>query len=272
METVISRKGLGAGGKSPWLLTYADGRQAILRDHGPFETEIAALTVAAANGVPAPRVLDIGEDGLLISVVPGSSRIPVEAEPGRLRAIGAAAAAIHAVELAPTKDLPPRHRPIELVDFDDWRARRTASPLLLAAMEAVASRPEPPHPTVLVHGDLWQGNTMWLDGELAAVVDWDCAGAGNPGVDLGSLRCDAAIMFDGAAADVVLAGWQERAGRAPEGMAYWDAVAALSTPPDLTAWESTIQDQGRADLDGATLTARRDAFLRAALDRLASSG
>ncbi|MCP3805152.1 hypothetical protein NLX83_38400 [Allokutzneria sp. A3M-2-11 16] len=49
---------------------------------------------------------------------------------------------------------------------------------------------------------------------------------------------------------------------------YWDVVAALATPPDLIDWESTIQDQGRDDLDGATLTARRDAFLRAALDRL----
>ncbi|WP_256388003.1 hypothetical protein [Allokutzneria sp. NRRL B-24872] len=32
-------------------------------------------------------------------------------------------------------------------------------------------------------------------------------------------------------------------------MAYWDALA---TPPDLTGRESTMQDQGRGDLDGAT--------------------
>jgi aminoglycoside phosphotransferase (APT) family kinase protein len=268
MEPVISRVGLRAGGKSPWLLTYADGRQAVQREDGPFETEIAALTVAAANGVPVPRVLATGEKELLISVVPGSSRIPKEPEPGRLQAIGAAAASIHAVELAPTKDLPSRHRPIELVDFDDWRARRTASPLLLAAMEAVESRPEPPHPPVLVHGDLWQGNTMWLDGSLVAIIDWDCAGVGHPGVDLGSLRCDAALFFGPEFADLVLAGWRERSGRQALDVAYWDVVASLSTPPDVGEWIPNAVGQGRDDLDGPTLTARRDEFLRAALNRL----
>ncbi|GHF12949.1 hypothetical protein GCM10017786_53690 [Amycolatopsis deserti] len=55
-------------------------------------------------------------------------------------------------------------------------------------------------------------------------------------------------------------------------MACWDVVAALSTPPRLATWEATIQDQGRTDLDGDTLTARRDSFLRAALNRLADLG
>jgi aminoglycoside phosphotransferase (APT) family kinase protein len=268
METVISRVGLRQGSKSPWLLTYEDGRQAVLRDQGPFDTEIAALTAAAEHGVPAPRVLSSTETELLLSVVPGSSLIPTVLEPGRLEAIGAAAAAIHVVELAPSKDLPARHRPIELVDFDDWRARRTASPLLLRAMEALASRPEPPHPTVLVHGDLWQGNTMWLDGELVAVIDWDCAGVGHPGVDLGSLRCDAALFYGPEYADRVLDGWRERAGRVAPDVAYWDVVASLSTPPDVGEWIPNAVDQGRPDLDGPTLNARRDEFLQAALNRL----
>ncbi|MFI9379760.1 phosphotransferase family protein [Kutzneria sp. NPDC052558] len=268
MDTVISRVGLREGSKSPWLLTYADGRQAVLRDQGPFDTEIAALTVAEANGVAAPRVLETGADGLLISVVPGSSKIPARPEPARIRATGAAVAVIHAVELAPTKDLPPRHRPIELVDFDDWRARRTASPLLLAAMEAVGTRPEPPHPTVLVHGDLWQGNTMWVDDELSAIIDWDCSGVGHPGVDLGSLRCDIALFHGPEHTDLVLEGWQEQAGREAPDVAYWDVVASLSTPPDVGEWLPNAVDQGRPDLDGPTLNARRDAFLRAALSRL----
>jgi Phosphotransferase enzyme family len=38
-----------------------------------------------------------------------------------------------------------------------------------------------------------RGNTLWRGGELAAVIDWDCAGLGAAGVDLGSVRCDAAM-------------------------------------------------------------------------------
>ena len=266
-RAVVSRVGLREG-KSPWLLTFEDGRQAVLRDRGPFATELAALKVTADNGVPAPKVLASDENGLLLSVVAGSSKIPQTPDPSRSHALGAAAAAIHAVELAPSKDLPVRHRPIELEDFDAWRAKRGASPLLLAAVQAIADRPEPPHPTVLVHGDLWQGNTMWLDGALSAVIDWDCSGVGHPGVDLGSLRCDAAVMYGVEAASQVLAGWEERAERPAPDVAYWDVVASLSTPPDLSEWQSTIADQGRTDLDGATLTARRDEFLQAALLKL----
>jgi aminoglycoside phosphotransferase (APT) family kinase protein len=104
-----------------------------------------------------------------------------------------------------------------------------------------------------------------------AIIDWDAAGAGHPGIDVGSMRCDAALLFGDGAADVVTTGWQERAGHPPDDVAYWDVVAALNTPPDLADWESVIQDEGRTDLDGATLTTRRDRFLRAALDRLADA-
>jgi aminoglycoside phosphotransferase (APT) family kinase protein len=185
-----------------------------------------------------------------------------------LASLGAAAARWHAVELVPSEDLPFRHRPLESVDFVAWRERDGTSPLLRAAEDAVARLPVPLSGPVLVHGDMWQGNTMWQGDELVAVIDWDAAGVGHPGIDLGSLRCDAALLFGDGAADVVSTGWQERAGRPPEDVAYWDVVAGLNTPPNLAEWESTIQDQGRTDLDGATLTTRRDAFLRSALGRL----
>jgi aminoglycoside phosphotransferase (APT) family kinase protein len=268
---VVVSRGLREGG-APWLLRFGDGTEAVLRSGSGVDTEVAALRLAGECGIPAPRLVAVGDAMMLVSVVAGSSRIPLEPTARRLASLGAAAARLHAVGLTPSRELPLRHRPIELADFVRWRERDGASALLREAEDAVARLPEPSSGPVFVHGDLWQGNTMWLDGELVAVVDWDCAGAGHPGVDLGSLRCDAAVMFGGDAAEIVLAGWQERAGRALEGGAYWDVVAALSTPPDLAGWESTIQDQGRVDLDGATLTARRDTFLRAALDRLVNSG
>ena len=87
-----------------------------------------------------------------------------------------------------------------------------------------------------MHGDLWQGNAIWSAGRLSGLVDWDCAGAGPPGVDLGSLRLDAALCFGQAAKEEVLGAWEQTA--------------------------------GRPNLDQATLVERRDAFLSAALERL----
>jgi Ser/Thr protein kinase RdoA (MazF antagonist) len=121
---------------------------------------------------------------------------------------------------------------------------------------------------VFVHGDLWQGNTLWEGDTLTGVVDWDCAGSGAAGIDLGSLRCDAWMAAGPQAAAAVLAGYEEAAGRPADDVAYWDVAAALCTPPTIGWFTDAIRDQGRTDLDQPTLLARRDAFLRDALHRL----
>jgi aminoglycoside phosphotransferase (APT) family kinase protein len=100
------------------------------------------------------------------------------------------------------------------------------------------------------------------------MVDWDAAGVGHPGVDLGTLRLDAAIMFGLPAAADVLEGWRQATGHQADAMAYWDLVAALTTPTDMAQWLPVAHAHGRVDLDAATLMDRRDAFLRAALDQL----
>jgi len=128
--------------------------------------------------------------------------------------------------------------------------------------------PAPETRPVFVHGDLWQGNTLWQDGRLTGIVDWDMAGVGPLGVDLGSLRCDAAMTVGPEAADAVLAGYEEAAGVPVPGVAYWDVVAALCTPPAIDWFVDAMHDQGRTDLDRATLLSRRDAFLAAGLDAL----
>jgi aminoglycoside phosphotransferase (APT) family kinase protein len=269
-QQVLDWKGLREGG-APWLLRLRGGDQVVLRAGGAFATEVAALRLAEKHRIPAPRLVAVGDGVMLISVVPGSSLIPVEPTTERLEALGAVAARLHAVELLPCHELPARSRPIELEDFRQWRQREGASELLHAAEDAVARLPEPAAGSVFVHGDLWQGNIMWEEDKATAMVDWDCAGVGHPGVDLGSLRCDVAMLFGGDAPEIVLAAWQKHSGRALDDAAYWDMVAALSTPPKMADWESTIQDQGRPDLNGEVLTARRDTFLHNALNRLPGS-
>jgi aminoglycoside phosphotransferase (APT) family kinase protein len=99
------------------------------------------------------------------------------------------------------------------------------------------------------------------------MVDWDAAGVGHPGIDLGTLRLDAAILFGLPAATGILEGWRQATGQA-DAVAYWDLVAVLTTPTEMAQWLPVAHDHGRVDLDAATLNHRRDAFLRAALDQL----
>src|SRR6266540_7113144 len=123
---VVAGKGLRAGG-SPWWLVIRHGgetTQVVLRigdpahPEGGIATEAAALALADHHKLPAPRLLGVDLHGaagmplLLMTALPGSSRIPTVASVGRLHALGAAAAALHQVALAPQPGLPLRLRPI----------------------------------------------------------------------------------------------------------------------------------------------------------------
>jgi aminoglycoside phosphotransferase (APT) family kinase protein len=269
---VVEIRGMRDGG-SPWLLTHTGGSVVVRTgspdDRAMFATEAAALEIVAKHGaVPAPRVLAVSDHpAMLIERLPGSSRIPDTAPTARLRTLGAVVAALQAV--TPRSPLLPRRtRPIAGVDFAALRRAEAERPLLARAEARLAALPVPGPSTGLVHGDLWQGNAMWDGTTLTGLIDWDCAGAGPAGVDLGSLRCDAAVCYGPGAADHVLDGYREAAGHAAADVAYWDAVAALNTPPDMGWFVGALHDQGRTDLTRALLVERRDAFLEAALAAL----
>ena len=272
-------------GGSPWLLR-AGGRDVVLRAvagerAGETRTEVAAMTCAARAAVPGLPVAELlGYDlakqtryALMLSGhLPGSSVIPAEPDPGRLCALGAAAARISSVRLTPTRALPVRRGPIEAEDFARMRRDQEMPELLRAAEAAVAAARPGQDRSGLVHGDLWHGNTLWDgDGRLTAVLDWDCAGVGSAGIDLGSLRCDAAWCHGLRAADFVLRGWEAEAGRPASDVAYWDAVAALASPPDMGWFPESMAAQGRPDLSGEVMLDRRNAFLAAALSQLGSA-
>lgn len=267
--------GLREGG-GPWLLeTRGPGpRRAVLRTAptGSSQVETEALTWATQHHLPVPGLLAattlVGRSAQLLEAVSGSSTIPQELPSDRLRTLGQVAARIGQVPAPP--GLPERTRPIAGEDFAALR-RQGPERALLTRAEEVLENYRFSGPVGFVHGDLWQGNILWSGNELTAVVDWDCAGWGHAGVDLGSLRCDAAICFGPDAAAEVLRGWETEAGTPARDVAAWDAVAALSTPPDMGWFPAAIADQGRTDLDQPTLLERRDNFLQTALDSISAT-
>ena len=50
------------------------------------------------------------------------------------------------------------------------------------------------------------------------------------------MRLDAAFFFGADAMDDVATGWAESSGRPVVDLAYWDLVAALTSPIDLGEW------------------------------------
>jgi aminoglycoside phosphotransferase (APT) family kinase protein len=270
----------------PWWLDIDDGTAVTLsvvlhlgdmqddaaRRH--FATQVAALELAERHSLPAPRVVAVDLDGtscrqpaMIETALPGSSRIPVHPTADRLRALGRAAATIHAIAVEPSPALPLRFRSLDELNFGSLAVPEISAELFAAARSVVAEASAPSEPHVFVHGDLWQGNTVWQGSGQCRMLDWDFAGVGPAGVDLGSLRCDVAVMYGQQAADEVTVGWEECHGMRALNVAWWDLVACMSTPPDMAMWLPNFHHQGRSDLDIATVTQRRDAFLAVALDR-----
>lgn len=258
--------------EGPWLIEFivANGQRqrAVVREPtSRISAEMViinavALQTAASHSLPAPVLLGTDFDGSeagvtasVESVVAGTTdwRAPTTTE--RLEAAGGAIARVHAIRLGPTRYLPYRPRPVAVDDFAaDRRQGRMPTTRLLRSADALVSTAKVQLDVVsLVHGDVWPGNMIWSGGTLRSLIDWKTAGVGNAGVDLGELRKQVAITHGHRAPRHVLIGWERASERHATDVAYWDAVAALNTPTQL---------------DNATMTTRRDAFLRAALKAL----
>ena len=260
------------GGESPWWIDLrAPDRSTFSAVHrspssrispDQIATNAAALAVAEKHGLPAPRLLAADLDGRaagtstsLETVVPGTSTWPAAPSTELLLAAGTAIAQVHTVIRDPQPQLPFRPRPIAVDDFAQDRrdGRMPTTALLQLADERVRTIKAPDVPVVFVHGDVWPGNTVVAGGGVRALIDWKTAGVGNPGVDLGELRKQVAILYDDDAPRHVLEGWERASGTRADGIPYWDAVAALNTPTDSYS---------------PYAARRRDDFLRAAIAQL----
>jgi aminoglycoside phosphotransferase (APT) family kinase protein len=171
------------------LPTPASGRRAI-------GTQIAALR-AVAGTVPAPAVLwaDAGEDNpfgrpfLVMERIGGEVPVGWHALPEPLRG-QLAEQAIE--ELADLHRLsPPRLGGERLdsptgLDFFASRLERhePLPPVLRGALWWLRRNRPPPTPPAFVHGDFRMGNMVVAGDRLAAVLDWEMAGGGDPLADL----------------------------------------------------------------------------------------
>ncbi len=260
------------GGESPWwidLMTSGGSAVTVVFrslssriNPEMIATNAAALAIAEQYDLPAPRLLgadltgqSVGAPATLETVVPGTGW-PVECSAELLRAAGAAMARVHAIRMKPSPVLPFRPRPIVIDDFATERrlGRMPTTPLLTHADERLRAEPVPTAVSdVFVHGDLWPGNTVVAGKSVRGLIDWKLAGVGSPGVDLGELRKQVAIVYGQDAPRFVLEGWERATDTRALDISYWDATAALNTSTEYNGRESA---------------ARRDEFLSRAIAQL----
>lgn len=144
-------------------------------------------------------------------------------------------ARIHAAPVDATVIGEPTDLPVPTGPPPEWIGRDPLHRTLWSLGSAFAEAHPKTQPT-LVHGDFWPGNTLWHDGALAAVVDWEQPGFGDPLSDVAYCAVDLGYQGLEGAGGRLVNRYLDRTGRPVEGLAKWTSVARLRPLPDIAEW------------------------------------
>ncbi len=176
-----------------------DGREAIVKSGPAPQTEAAMLKAIAASGAPAPAVLAVSGEVLVLEVVPAGGSLS-----GAWADLGSVAARLHSAK-GQSYGWPEDYAfgPVSIANgwANSWPlfwAERRLLPHCGHIAPAVARRVEalaadlpnrlPAHPSpALLHGDLWGGNVLAANGRVSALIDPACY-YGHAEVDIAMLE------------------------------------------------------------------------------------
>jgi aminoglycoside phosphotransferase (APT) family kinase protein len=224
--------------------------RAVARLHGAVDlarnpavaaTEYRLLALVTAHGVAAPRPLLLDDTCelfpapvIVIEFIDGATDFePVDLS-GYLSQMAVQLARIHAVPAAPALHFLPRKEnvlppPSAALDHSMSEDR------IRAALEGAAPL-TPRNTPVVLHGDYWPGNVLWRDGQLAAIIDWEDAAAGDPLADLSNCRLELLWWFGPDAMHAFTHSYLTLHALDTADLAYWDLRAALLPCGRLGSW------------------------------------
>ena len=233
--------------------------------------EFAALTAVSAATVLAPKPIladasgeVIGDPLIVMSFFPGAPLPPSADGVAWVQQMADGLVAVHAT---PLEQLPAHFRrgetPAERVarilgsppKTPDALWDEVAAVLPRAAQGVIANTP------TLIHGDYWFGNTIWMDGRLTGIIDWDGARIADPALDVSIARNDIVVFSGPPMADLFLERY-ERARGPLAGLVFWDLVACLPPIKWLAGWVEGYQELG-VDLPLSEARARLEAWVGA---------
>jgi aminoglycoside phosphotransferase (APT) family kinase protein len=251
-------------GRRETLIVRRHGAADLRRNPRIAEDEFRLLQLLESAGVPAPtpRYLDAKAEifftpSLVVDYVEGELPPAAADREEVVRQLAAVLAEIHridrsTVDLSFLRDIAamPPDGPA-----DDHRAR--------SVLEAALPLPRR-NRSVLLHGDFWPGNTLWRDGRILAVIDWEDAAVGDPLADVANARLELLWALGSGAMDAFTRRYRALAGGTDfTDLPYWDLWADLRLAGRVAEWgldESTVK----------TMRARHEAFVAQALEKLSA--
>ena len=214
------------------------------------QVEYNALRYLQKVGVPAPKSLYLDEEGailgspgIVMSYVPGKLiEEPSQHPSGRItwaNEMATTLAQIHSVDCGSPEDkfFNANKEATWFLQGDDIPEYMRIHPNGTQVWHTVKTHfhnLQPVTPT-LVHIDYWRGNVLWENEKISAVVDWEEAGCGDPGIDVGYCLMELVIMGMSVEAHAFLQMYQSLRGPVPN-LIFWALVATARPMYDMEGW------------------------------------
>jgi aminoglycoside phosphotransferase (APT) family kinase protein len=200
--------------------------------------EFKAFELLHQHGIPVPQPLYLDEQGTMLGI-PGivtryvsGTQIESPSDPvGWARALAAMLARIHAIPCASAATDFLLDANAEATWFlrsgtvPDYMQAHPDGVAVWQAVRDLSSNLQQVQPT-LVHIDYWPGNVLWDRGQITAVVDWEEAAYGDPGIDVAYCRMEMHLSGMGHVAEEFLSAYEAEAGRPIANLGFWELAAA----------------------------------------------
>ncbi len=226
----------------------------ILRRYGPWydergedaaARETRALELLQRSNIPAPAPIWVDTDGvfpeqaIVISYVKGEPDLTPSNPFDWADQLATTLARIHDVRLddADREFFPPSAGEDErriLEDLEQVLEHPLGEDLLRHRLILDDRRVEATY--VFSHTDYWPGNTLWDDGRLAAVVDWESPATNERAMDVAYCSIDIRYQGMDKVADRFVATYVETTDESLPNLDYWEAVALCRPFPDIARW------------------------------------
>lgn len=234
----------------------------ILRRYGPWyddrgedaaSRETRALELLQRNNIPAPAPVWIDTDGvfeeqaIVTSFIPGEPDLTPSNPFDWADQLARVLVRIHDIRLdeADLELFPPGAGEDEnrILENPEQVLEHPLGEQLLRHRLILDDRRVDTTP-VFSHADYWPGNTLWKNGDLVAVIDWEAPATNERAMDVAYCSLDIRYQGMDKVADRFITAYREATGDPLVNLAYWEAVALCRPMPDIARWVPAWHNMG----------------------------
>jgi aminoglycoside phosphotransferase (APT) family kinase protein len=243
---------LAEGGTRLVLRRYGDWTKAEGQPAAVRETRALELMQRANVPAPAPIWVDrddvFEEEAILISFVEGEPDLTPSNPFEWAEKLAAVLARIHEIRLEESDaELFPPGAGEDVRRIQENPERVLEHPLgedLLRRRVILGQRSVETEP-VFSHTDFWPGNTLWENGDLTAVVDWESPATGDRAMDVAYCALDIRYLGMDRVADRFIDSYREESGDPLANLSHWEAIGLCRPMPDIAQWVPAWVAMGR---------------------------